>query len=125
MDEKSYENILIYDISYKALIGATPMHIMLDEVDAFIRVYDGTRYLVLFGAEKYDAIYKTKKSGITYAFCYNYATVKIHSYDSLPLEKSLTFQNVILLTKSVFNKGQHYYYYNIFSEKCSYHLPKK
>ena len=27
------------------------------EVDGFIRVYDGTRYLILFGLEKYDATY--------------------------------------------------------------------
>ena len=28
-----------------------------DKIDGFIRVCDGTRYLVLFGSEKYDAIY--------------------------------------------------------------------
>ena len=39
------------------LIGAKPLHIRFDEVDGFIRVSDRTRYLVLFGPEKYDAIY--------------------------------------------------------------------
>ena len=29
----------------------------LDKVNGFIRVDDGTRYLVLLGSEKYDAIY--------------------------------------------------------------------
>ena len=28
-----------------------------DEVDRFTRIYVGTRYLALFGFEKYDAIY--------------------------------------------------------------------
>ena len=51
LDEKSYENILIYDISYKTLIGAKPLRIRLDKVDAFIRVYDGNRLLVLFGGK--------------------------------------------------------------------------
>ena len=27
----------------------------------FIRIYDGTRYLVLFGSEKYNAIYNRSK----------------------------------------------------------------
>ena len=30
---------------------------MFNKVDGFITVYDGTRYLVLFGPEKCDAIY--------------------------------------------------------------------
>ena len=51
------ENILIYSISYKTLIGPKPLLIRLDEIDRFIRIYDGTRYLVLLGPEKYDAIY--------------------------------------------------------------------
>ena len=58
LHEKSYENMLIYDISYKTLIGAKLLHIRFDKIDGFIRVYDGTRYLVLFGPQKYDAIYK-------------------------------------------------------------------
>ena len=57
MDEKSYENILVYDILYKTLIGAKPLLIRLGKVDGFIRVYDGATYLVLLGPEKNDAIY--------------------------------------------------------------------
>ena len=62
LDEKSYENILIYDISYKTLIGAKPLLVRFNKIERFIRVYDGTRYLVLFGGEKYDFIY----NGIRY-----------------------------------------------------------
>ena len=56
-EKKPYRNILIYDISNKILIGAKPLLIRFDKVDAFIRVYDGTRYLVLFGLGKHDVIY--------------------------------------------------------------------
>ena len=57
-DEKSYENVLAYNISYKSLIDSNkPLHIRFDKTDGFIKVYDGTRYLVLFGIEKYDSIY--------------------------------------------------------------------
>ena len=44
LDEKSYENILVYSISCKTLSGANPLRIRFNKVDAFIRVYDGTRY---------------------------------------------------------------------------------
>ena len=57
LDEKSRENILIFDISYKTLMGTKPLHIRFDKVDGFITVYDGTRYLVLLGGEKYNFIY--------------------------------------------------------------------
>ena len=39
------------------MIGAKPKRIRFDKVNRFIRVYDGARYLVLFGAEKYDLNY--------------------------------------------------------------------
>ena len=49
--------MLTYNISYKkTLIDAKPLRIRFDRVDEFIRVYDGIRYLVLFGPEKYDTI---------------------------------------------------------------------
>ena len=46
--------------------------------------------------------------------------IKIDSNDSLLLEKRLTLHNV----KSIFNKNENHYYYNIFLEKCSYQLSK-
>ena len=48
---------MIYDISYKTLIGSNPLQIRFDKIYEFIRIYDGTRYLKLFGSEKYDTIY--------------------------------------------------------------------
>ena len=42
IDKKSHENILIYGISYKTLIGSKPLHIRFDKIDGFIRIYDGT-----------------------------------------------------------------------------------
>ena len=76
------------------MIAAKPLHIRFDELDGFIRVFDGTRYLVLFGSEKYDFIYSRirylirVKSGITYVISCNNAKIKVDSYDSLPLEKN-------------------------------------
>ena len=92
-----YKNILVYNISYKTLMGAKPLRIRFDKVNGFIRAYDGLRYLVLFGDEKYDFIYNTiryfigVKSGIAYVISHNYAKIKPDSYASLPLEKSWHF----------------------------------
>ena len=44
IDEKSHKNILVYDISYKTLVGAKPLGIKFDKIDGFIRVYDGLDY---------------------------------------------------------------------------------
>ena len=97
LDEISYGNILIYDISYKTLIGAKPLHIRFEKIDGFIKVYDRTRYLILFGGEKYDFIYNRiryligLKSATTYVFSHNYAKIKVDSYDSLPLDFLLIY----------------------------------
>ena len=39
--------------------------------------------------------------------------------------KTLNLHSVLKLIKSVFNGNQNDYYYNIFLEKCSYHLVEK
>ena len=48
---------------------------------------------------------------------HNYAKIKVDLYDSLPLENTMTFHNVIIFIKSVFNKDKNNYYYIIFLEK--------
>ena len=48
---------MIYDILYETLIDSKLLGIRFNKIDGFIRIYDGTRYLTLFGYEKYDAIY--------------------------------------------------------------------
>ena len=57
IDEKFLENILIYDISYKALIDSKFLRIKFNKIDEIIRIYDGTRYLTLFGTKICDTIY--------------------------------------------------------------------
>ena len=52
IDEKSYENILTYVISCKTLNCSKLLDIRF-KIYGFIRIYDGTWYLVLFRREKY------------------------------------------------------------------------
>ena len=129
--EKSCENILVYNISYKTLIDVKHFRIRFNKIDGFIIACDGTRYLVLFESEKCDLIYNIirnligVKSGITYVISQNYAKIKVDSYYSLPLEKTMTFHNVIVLIKLAFNKDKYDYYYDIFLEKVWNELSKK
>ena len=98
---KSYENILIYNISYKTLIGAKPLPIRFDKIDGFIRVYNGTRYLIIFGAE--NRIYNKIRyligvqSGVLYVFSHSYTRIKVDSHDSLSLEKTLTLKKHFIM----------------------------
>ena len=123
MDEKSHENILVYFISNKIKIHAKSLCIRFDKADGLIRVFDGIRYLVLFGGEKYDLIYNRVRYiiisiGITYVFFQNYTKFKVDSYDPFLLEKTLNFHNVIIYIKSITNKDQIHYWYNMFLVKC-------
>ena len=99
IDEKSQENILIYDISYKTLIGSKPLRIRFNKINGITRIYDGSRYLSLPGTENYDVIYDriryliSLKSSITYIFSHYFAKIKVDSYDSLPIEKRSTLHN--------------------------------
>ena len=89
IEVKSHENILIYDISYKNLIGSKPLCVRFDKIDGFIRIYDGIKYLTLFGSQKYDAIHNrityliSLNSAITYIFLHYFTKIKVDSCDSL------------------------------------------
>ena len=79
------------------MIDAKPLHIRFHKIDGFIRVYDGTRYLVLFGSEKYDFISNRiryligLKSGIKYINSHNYAKKRKDSYDFFTSGKNNDF----------------------------------
>ena len=124
--KKKYENILIYDISYKTSTGAKPLRMRFDKIDGFIKIHDKIRYLVIFDYSYCDTIFNqikyliSEKSGITDSINHNFARIRFDSYDSLPIEKILTFHYVIILIKSVVNQNKNEYYYNTFLEKGSF-----
>ena len=80
---------------------AKPLRTRFNETDRFIRTFDGTKYLVLFGSEKYNSIYNriryliSVKRGITDIISHDYAKIKVDSYVSLPAKKAMTFYNVV------------------------------
>ena len=80
IDKKSCKYISVYNILCKTLFGVKPLPIRFNKIDGFSRIYDGTRYLVLFGCVKYDFIYSRiryfigRKCSITYVISHSYAT---------------------------------------------------
>ena len=98
--------VVVVNILSKTLIAAKPLCIRVSKIDGFTRVYNGTRYLVLCGPEKYDAIFNrikylyVKKVALQVMF-HNFAKIKVDSYDSLPLEEMLNLY-VIIHTLSQF-----------------------
>ena len=103
---------MVYDVSYKTLLASKPLHIKFGEVDGFIRVYDGIRYSVFFAPEKHDPTSNriryliSQKISIIYVFSNNYKKIKVDSYESLLLKKTLTFHNVITFIKPFLNKDK-------------------
>ena len=108
------------------MINAKPLNIRFDEIDGFTGVYDGTRDLVLFESVKYDLICNRvryligEKRGIKFSVSHIRQKIHLYPYDFLPLKKTMTFHNVIILIKTVFNKDKNKYYYNIFLERALY-----
>ena len=76
------------------MIHGKPLRNRFDKIDEFIRVYDGTRYVVLFGGEKHDFICNRfryligVKSGTTYVISQNDAKIKVDSHYSFPPGKN-------------------------------------
>ena len=86
-----------------------------DQTNEFIKVYDGTRCLVLFVSEKYDSTSNriryliSVESGITYIIFYNYTKITIIESRLIRLfssKEAMTFHNIIVLIKSVFDKDK-------------------
>ena len=127
LDEKLYENISVYHISYKTSTNPKSLRIRFDNTDGFIKLRGGEfKHLVLFDYGLFNKICDkikyliSEKSGITDIINHNFGKIRIDSYHSLPIEKILTFHNIIILIKSVVNKNKNEYYYNKFLEKDSY-----
>ena len=70
--------------------------------------------ITLFGTKKCNANFNriryllSLKSSMTYIFSHYFTQIKVDSYDSLPIEKTLTL-HVIILIKSVLNKDKNHY----------------
>ena len=97
-----------------------PLHIRFDKIDGFIRVRGSCDYRLFDKICDKVKYLISGKSDITDSINHNFGEIRIDSYNSLPIEKILTFHNVIILIRSVVNKNKNNYYCNIFLENGLY-----
>ena len=71
----------------------------------FDKICDNIKYLI------------SEKRGIAISINHNFEEIRIDWFNYLPTEKILTFDNVIILIKSVVEKNKYNYYCNTFLEK--------
>ena len=107
------------------LMGAIPLRIRFNKIDGFIKIHNKIRYLVLFHewCDKICDMIKyliSEKSNITGSINHNFTRIRIDSNNSLTIVRILTFNNAIILIKSLSSKNKNNYYYNIVLEKVSY-----
>ena len=102
------------------------MCIKYNKIDGFIKIYNRIRYLVLFDSGWFDKICDrnkyliSEKNGATDSINHNLQGSEFIHVVLYLLKKILTFCNAIILIKSVPNKNENNYYYNIFLEKGLY-----
>ena len=83
-------------------IDPKPLRINFFKINGFIRICDRARYLTLLCSKKHDTIYDRNKNlvslkgGVAYICLPYFVDIKTDSHDSLPIEKGLTFHNVII-----------------------------
>ena len=65
-------------------------------------------------------VLQVKNCDITDNINHNFGKIRVDSSNSLPVERILTFHDLIILIKSVVNNHKNNYYYNIFLEKGLY-----
>ena len=82
---------MIYDISHKVFIGAKPLRISFDKVNILSEMYQSlTKYLVLFGSEKYDANYKRSRYLIS-------QKIESHTFSAIIMHKLQLIHVIICL----------------------------
>ena len=83
-------------------------------------IYRFFRFLTIWSSYNGIGYLISEKSGITDSINHDFARIRIDLYNSLSIEKTLSFHYVIILIKSVVNKKESNYYCNIFLEKGSH-----
>ena len=105
-------------------MGAKPLWIRFDKIDAFVKIYDGIRYLTLYDYEKYNVIYDRIRYLINKMVSEIVLMIILQESELIHItlyliDKILTC-HVIILIKSVVSKNKYDYYYNKFLEKGLY-----
>ena len=113
LDEKLYENTLVYDISpFQTKRCLVQSRCMLGS--------DANRYLVLIDSNMIEITTGLDILNITFVIYHDHSELKIDSYDALSLEKTLTLYNVVILNSQFLLKTKITVIVIYSWKKCSY-----
>ena len=143
IDKNSYRNIDIYYIGYITMKDSefvkinsvSPLYLIINKVDRYIKEENGNKYLTLV------FIYKNKKvltkypelwdgikneivtinGGKSGEYKKDFIKIKFDSDNSLPLNKTLKLHNMTIIVRSVFEEDGKYYP-QVFLDECLYEL---
>ena len=123
IDKKSYKNIDIYYIGYKALKGISdynsinsvnPLYFIIGEVDGYIEEKNGNKYLIFGSTDKnkevltkYTELWDGIKSLIDEVdnkpgeYGKDFMKIKFNSDDNLPVNKILKLHMLTVIFRSV------------------------
>ena len=98
LEKKLYENILVYNISYKAPTCSKPLPIRFNKKDGFIIVLHGkTKHLMLFDygllnkiCDKIKYVF-SKNIGVTNSISHNFGKFGIDLFNALPIKNYWIF----------------------------------
>ena len=148
IDKKSYRNIDIYYTGYITVKGSyyvkinsvNPLHLIISEVDRYIKEKNGSKCLVFDSAngnnevlKKYNELWNGIKNEIeaingdkTSKHCSveydkDLMKTKFNSDDNLPLNKKLKLHNMTILIRSVFEEHGKFFP-QVYLDKCLYEL---
>ena len=127
IDKKSFKGIGIYNIGYitikkiddcKNIHSVNPLYLLIDHANGYIEEKGVNKYLVFDSTDKnkellkkYNDVFngirnKIKKiSGDECDYEKDYMKIKFNSDDNLPLNKPLTFHNMTIIIRSVFEEN--------------------
>ena len=131
IDIKSFKNIGIYNIryitikkivDYENIYSINPLYLIIAHAKGYIEEKDANKYLIFDSTDKnkellkkYSDVWNGIKDKIKelnseeYDYEKDYMKIKYNSDDNLPLNKPLTFHNMIITNRSVFQKdGKRY-----------------
>ena len=148
IDKTSYKNIDIYyidyitvqDSDYLNINSVNLLHLLINEVDGYIKEKNGIKCLVFDSAnenndilKKYNELWDGIKNEIetinggktskhsSAEYDKDFMKIKFNSDDNLPLNKTLKLHNMTIIIRSVFEEDGKFYS-KVFLDQCLYEL---
>ena len=141
LDKNTSMGLGIYYIGYVTkkpewgVNSVNPLYLMINRTDGFIKEKEGKKYLNIAIPDrnsevlrKYSEVWNGIKDCVekinddkSGEYDKDYMTIKLNSYDNIPLNKQLNFPTITVIIRNIFEKDGKYYP-QIFLDECLYEV---